>query len=118
MPVRKLTFQEAWDSSTIFFVDAELEDEIEAKVSELLRLSQSSHISATKERTLEDIVAFLKEDPNGLDVILRDIGLSDEKFMRISSLLRKIGRISGGFDSEWRIAKIKRQLKPTEFPLF
>jgi hypothetical protein len=110
MQARKLTFQEAWDSSTIFFVDEELEDEIDEKVSALLRLSRSPHISVTKERTLEDIVAFLQEDPDSLDVILRDIGLSDEKFMRIISLLRKIGRISGGFDSEWSIAKIKRQL--------
>ncbi len=70
----------------------------------------SPHISATKERTVEDIVAFLQENPDGLDVILRDIGLSDEKFMRIISLLRKVGRISGGFDSEWNIARIKRQL--------
>lgn len=110
MQARKLTFQEAWDSSTIFFVDEELEDEIDEKVSDLLRLSQSSHIAATKERTLEDIIAFLQENPDGLDVILRDIGLSNEKFMRIISLLRKIGRISGGFDSEWSIATIKRRL--------
>ena len=110
MQARKLTFQEAWDSSTIFFVDEELEDEIDEKVAELLRLSQSSYISGTKERSIEDIFAFLKEDPHRLDVILRDIGLSDEKFMRIISLLRKLGRISGGFDSEWSISKIKRLL--------
>ncbi len=110
MQARKLTFQEAWDSSTIFFVDEELENEIDEKVAELWRLSQSSHLSGSPKRTSEDIVAFLKEDPDGLDVILRDIGLSDEKFMRIISLLRKIGRISGEFDSEWSIAKIKRQL--------
>ncbi len=117
MEAQKLTFQEAWDSSTIFFVDEELEDEIDAKVAKLLRLSQSSHISTTKKRTIEDIAAFLKENPASLDVILRDIGLSDEKFMRIISLLRKIGRISGGFDSEWSIAKIKRQLVDETFLL-
>ena len=110
MQARKLTFQEAWNSSTIFFVDTELEDEIDEKVAELLRLSQSPHILGAKARRLEDIVSFLEEDPNGLDVILSDIGLSDEKFMGVISLLRKIGRISGGFDSEWSIAKIRRQL--------
>jgi hypothetical protein len=109
-PPPKLTFQEAWDSSTIFFVDNELEDEIDEIVSGLLRLSQSPHISATEERTLDDTVAFLQESPHGLHVVLRDIGLSDEKFMRIVSLLRKIGRIGGGFDREWSISKIKRQL--------
>lgn len=111
MEARKLTFQEVWDSSTIFFVDNALEDEIDKKVSKLISLSQSSHISSgDKERTVEDIASFLNEDPDSLDVILRDTGLSDEKFMRIISLFRKIGRISGGFESEWSIAKIKRKL--------
>lgn len=116
MEAQKLSFQEAWNSSTIFFVDNELEDEIDKKVSRLLSLSQSSYISGNKERTVEDIVSFLNEDPDSLDVILRDTGLSDEKFMRIISLFRKIGRISGEFDSEWSIAKIKRRL--TDEPAF
>lgn len=107
---RKLTFQEAWESSTIFFVDEELENEIDEKVSKLLRLSQSPYLSNVTERTLDDIVEFLQENRDNLDVILRDIGLSDEKFMRIISLLRKIGRIPGGFDSEWNLSKIKGQL--------
>ncbi|MCI0560870.1 MAG: hypothetical protein MN733_20490 [Nitrososphaera sp.] len=110
MQARKLTFQEAWDSSTVFFVDEKLEDEIDEKVAELLRLSESPHILADKERTSEDIVAFLEEERDRLGVILGDIGLSIEKFMRIVSLLRKIGRISGGFDREWSIVRIKRQL--------
>jgi hypothetical protein len=33
MQARKLSFQEAWDSSTIFFVDEALENEIDARVS-------------------------------------------------------------------------------------
>mgnify|MGYP001245507949 CR=1 FL=1 len=110
MSVRKLTFQEAWDSSTIFFVDEELENEIDEKVAALLNISQNLYISGGREQTLEDIVVFLSENPHGLDVILRDIGLSDEKFMRIISLLRKIRRVPGEFDSEWSIEKIKRKL--------
>lgn len=83
MEARKLTFQEAWDSSTVFFVDEALEDEIDDKVSDLLKLSQSPYITAVNNRTVADIIAFLAEDAAGLDVILRDIGLSNEKFMRI-----------------------------------
>jgi len=37
---RKISFQEAWNSSTIFFVDEELEMEIEASVEDLLRTAQ------------------------------------------------------------------------------
>lgn len=110
MQARKLTFQEAWDSTTIFFVDNELEDEIDEKVAELLRLAQSPHLAPTASHSLNEILAFLAQNPDGVDVILRDIGLSNEKFMRIISLLRKIGRIPGDFNSEWSIAKIKRQL--------
>jgi len=96
MQARKLTFQEAWDSSTVFFVDEELESEIDDRVAGLLDTSQNPHIADGKEKTTENIVAFLGEVSNALNVILRDIGLSDEKFMRIISLLRKIDRISGG----------------------
>jgi hypothetical protein len=110
MEAKKLTFQEAWDSSTIFFVDEELEHEIDDKVSALMQVSLSPHISADKNKTVDDIISFVQEEHDGLFVILRDIGLSDEKFMRIISLLRKIGRIRGGFDSEWSIAQIKRRM--------
>ncbi|RMD61024.1 hypothetical protein D6833_08785 [Candidatus Parcubacteria bacterium] len=110
-PPRKLTFQEAWETSTIFFVDDDLENEIDARVNALLQTAKSPLLTATRERTLQDVLSLLEQEKNGLDVILRDIGLSDEKFMRIVSLLRKIGRIPGGFDKEWNIRHIKRQLR-------
>jgi hypothetical protein len=43
-------------------------------------------------------------------IILYEIGLSEEKFLRIISLLRRIGRIPSTFDSEWSLRKIKRKL--------
>ncbi len=109
-PARKLSFQEAWDSATVFYVDEYLEDEIDQKVVNLLNTSQRLADSQTTSRTVDDITHFLMTETYALDVILRDIGLSDEKFMRIVSLLRKLGRIAGGFESEWSINKIKRQL--------
>jgi len=36
----KISFQEAWDSSVVFFVDEELEQEIEANVESLLETAQ------------------------------------------------------------------------------
>lgn len=41
---------------------------------------------------------------------MKDIGLSEEKFLRIVSLLRKVGRVPGGFDREWNLAGIKQRL--------
>ncbi|RLC70692.1 MAG: hypothetical protein DRI52_06595 [Chloroflexi bacterium] len=107
---RKISFQEAWDSSVIFFVDEELEREIEAKVEALLETAQNQRVSETAEISVADIADFLGQKDNALDVILKDIGLSEEKFMRIISLLRKLRRIPGDFDREWSMSKIKSKI--------
>ncbi len=111
MQAKKLTFQEAWDSSCVFYVDDSLEDEIDAKVTNLIALSSQLNIVAnTSNISKDNLVDFLQQNVNGLDVILRDIGLSDEKFMRIISLLRRLGRFKGTFEAEWSISKIKRRI--------
>jgi len=107
---RKISFQEAWDSSTIFLVDEELEQEIEAQVESLLETAQNHRVSETAEISITDISSFLSQKDNALDVILKDIGLSEEKFMRIISLLRKLRRIPGDFDREWGVSKIKSKV--------
>ena len=84
----KISFQEAWDSSIVFFVDEGLEQEIEAKVEALLETAENHRISETAEINVADIADFLGQKDNALDVILKDIGLSEEKFKRIISLLR------------------------------
>lgn len=110
MILKKLNFQAAWDSSTIFFVDEELEDEIDQKVAELVNLSENPHLQTDKPNTPEDIFAFLRDDVEGINVILRDIGLSYEKFMRMVSLLRQTERVPGGFEQEWSMKKIKDEI--------
>lgn len=104
---RKLSFQEAWDSSVIFFVDEELEREIESEVESLLATAQSRRAAHTN---LSDLTTFLTQRENALDVVLKDLELSQEKFMRIVSLLRKLGRIPGGFDREWGMNKIRSKI--------
>ena len=113
---RKISFQEAWDSSTVFFVDEELERGIEARVEALLETAENHRVSEVAEINVADIVDFLCQKDNALDVILKDIGLSEEKFKRIISLLRKLGRIPGDFDREWSTSKIKS--KTTREPDF
>ena len=107
---RKISYQEAWDSSVIFFVDEELEQEIEVKVESLLETAQNHRVSETAEINVADIASFLGQKGNALDVILKDIGLSEEKFMRTISLLRKLRRIPGDFDREWGTSKIKSKI--------
>lgn len=81
---KKITFQEAWDSSLIFFVDEELEQEIELQIESLLKTARDQNLS---EFSLQNVVNFLVQQKDALDVILKDLELSQEKFMRIVSLL-------------------------------
>jgi len=107
---RKLSFQEAWDSSVVFFVDEQLEQEIETQVQALLATASDPRVSETATITVESIAGFLAQKQDALNVILKDIELSEEKFMRIVSLLRKMGRIPGGFEKEWDINKVKAKI--------
>jgi hypothetical protein len=107
---RKITFQEAWDSATVFFLDEELEADIDAKVSELLAVAQDPRIAEASMVNDDAFFDFLLKQPLGLDVILKDIELSEEKFMLIISLLRRLKRIPGDFDVEWGISKIKSKI--------
>jgi hypothetical protein len=107
----KLSFQEAWESTTPFFVDEELEKEIDKKVHELISCGKNDRVSEEARINIEDITDFLQEKESGLDVILKDIGLSDEKFQRIISLLRILSIIPEEFDNEWSIKKVKSLIK-------
>jgi hypothetical protein len=107
---RKITFEEAWDSSTVFFVSEQLEREIDDQVSDLLATGYDPRASESAEVTSANIAQYLAETPNGLEVILKDIQLSQEKFLRIVSLLRKLGRIPEPLDVEWSLAKIKAKI--------
>lgn len=107
---RKISFQEAWDSSVVFLVDEDLERELEAEVEALLETSRDHRVSGTAEIDVADIADFLNQKDNALDVILKDIGLSEEKFKGIVLLLRKLRRIPGNFDSQWSMREIKSKL--------
>ena len=114
VPARKISFQEAWDSTTIFFVDDTLEEEIDLEVEALLAIAKDPRISEDAVIEENTIFELLVDRDNALDVILRDIELSEEKFMRIITLLRKLGRIPGGFtvgDTEWGFDKVKKKIK-------
>jgi hypothetical protein len=105
---QKISNEEAWNSSVIFFVDEELENEIESQVDSLLKTARAHNSS---ELSVDNIINFLVQQSDGLDVLLKDLELSQEKFIRIVSLLRKLNRIPGGFDQEWGIKKIKKKIE-------
>lgn len=107
---RKLSFDEAWTTSTVFYIDNDLEDELDREVEALVEIGEDPRVSPPAVMDTAEIASFLAEKPNGLDLVLKDIALSAEKFKRIVSLMRKLGLISGGFDSEWGMGLIKRKI--------
>lgn len=107
---RKLSFEEAWDSMSVFFVDDMLETEIDQEVENLINLALGANLTEGASLNVESIANMLGNTPKVLDVILMEIGLSEEKFLRIVSLLRKLGEIDAPFDSEWSLDKIKRKM--------
>ena len=105
---RKLSFEEAWETTTEFYVDDDIEKEVDTRIDEIC--TGSGGISRSKITDIDGFTKFLKDEKDALDVVLADIGLSQEKFKRIVTLLRRKGKIPGGFDREWGIKEIKRCL--------
>lgn len=108
--IEKISFEQVWQTATVFYLNTSLEDEIDHEVESFLNLAEQSDLSNRQVVQEEHLREKIAENPAILDVILRDLELSEEKFLRLISLLRRIGRIEGGFDAEWSLAKIKRIL--------
>lgn len=100
---RKLSFEEAWESTTEFFVDDSVEEEVDKKIEDIYTATRGVH----KFENIGEFAQFLKDKEGALDSVLADIGLPQERFKRIITLLRREGRIPGGFDQEWGIGRIK-----------
>lgn len=110
IPARKLTFDEAWQTSVSFFVDDGLEDEIDHEAQHLLEIAREEPAWSARGIDVADLAAFLASKRDAIEVVLLDIELSAEKLQRIISLLRRIGRLPGGFEAEWSINKIKSKI--------
>ena len=110
IPARKLTFQEAWQSTVSFFIDDDLENEIDNEVNHLLQVAALEPPWHGRTTETAHVATYLASHRDAVEVILRDVELSEEKLQRIISLLRRIGRIPGGFDQEWNIERIKTKI--------
>jgi hypothetical protein len=106
---RKLSFEEAWETTTEFFVDDNIEKEVDKRIAEICLKTSSA--STLKLSDTEGLTKFLRDEKDALDAVLADIGLPQERFKRVVTLLRRKGRLIGGFDREWSIKEIKRRLR-------
>lgn len=107
---RKLTFEEVIETSSVFYND----DEVERRFDRFIQEKAKDIIAykRVKEHVdLEEVMKFLREQPNGLKRILTILHLSEEKFKRIITLLRKL---KGEFDREWTLKKIEKKVKSND----
>jgi hypothetical protein len=111
VPARKLSFQEAWETILIFFVDEGLEQEIDQEVERLLKVAERYGITEIPVASPASLAASLREQEEALEFVLREIELSQEKFLRIISLLRKIGRIPVPLDKEWSMKQVVQRIR-------
>lgn len=109
--IRKLSFSEAWESFTIFYVDDELENEVEREVEKLIQIARQFRLTETRGPGTERLAALLHEQERALEFILYEIGLSVEKFLRIVSLLRRIGKIPIPLDREWTMKQVLKRIQ-------
>lgn len=105
---RKLSFEDAWETTTEFFVDDSVEKEVDERIEEIcLGIEGAIRL---KIPDIKGFTQFLRDKKDALDGVLADIGLSQEKFKRIVTFLRRKGKIPGWFDKEWDTKKIKKNL--------
>jgi len=105
---RKIEFQEALDTCVAFYNDEAFEQQFDEFIQE--RLSEIVDYQASgfaEPVTAENVVKFLRQEPRGLLRILGQLRLSEEKFKRIVTLLRKLEH---SFDREWTIKQIEQKI--------
>ena len=105
---RKLSFEEAIDTCVAFYNDETLEERFDAFIRERLNeIVQYQPPEFTGNLTADNVADFLKNEPRALLRILGQLRLSEEKFKRIVTLLRKLNR---SFDREWSIKEIEKRI--------
>jgi len=106
----KLTFEEVIKTSVVFYVDEFLEkrfdDFVRKKAQFILKTKEFG-----KRISVDELTEFLRTKPDALTRVLNILHLSQEKFLRIVSLLRKI---EGTFDIEWNFNKVNKRIKEDE----
>ena len=103
---KRLTFQEAIDSCVAFYNNEALEDKFDQFIDKKFNeIKQSVGVYGVKEITEDKLIAFLRSETSALRRVLGQLQLSQEKFLRIITLLRKL---DGSFEREWSIVVNQR----------
>lgn len=98
----KIDYEDLVNSTTMFFVNDEIEDSYKRKIDIQTELLVDK---LSKINSYDGLLAYIQADKNSLDNILCLLNISTEKFKRIISMLR----ISKGynFQTEWSLSKTR-----------
>lgn len=103
--VKKITFQELFNTTTMFYVNDKYEDEMEkevqAKVDELAGELQFIH-------SKEHLKQYIINHKDALDNLTSLMEISTERFKRMVSMIRKDRGFV--FSTEWGLGKIRKAM--------
>jgi hypothetical protein len=110
MTFHKLTFEEAKETTLVFYKDNELDEWFDNFIQKKAKqVTEKEEVKKRADR--EELINFLKTDENALRMILSNILLSQEKFLRIVTLIRKL---DGSFDKEWKLKRIEQEIRKND----
>lgn len=102
MMLKKLTFEELLESTTMFFVDPSIEIIYNLKIETIVNDLKNK---LSKINTIEGLISYIKQDKKALENILCLLNISTEKFKRIITLIRLNRKYS--MATEWSLSKTR-----------
>lgn len=100
--VKKLTFDELFNSTTMFFVDAEFEKAIAAEIQDKV---EELYLELQAIETKDGLKKYIVKHPDALDNLTSLMEISTERFKRMVSMIRKDRGFV--FGTEWSLGKTR-----------
>ena len=94
---------------TAFIMSQSLELRFQDKLNQRKKLAEVlKQLSKTGDITEAQLISLIRSDAEAINVIISILGMSQEEFFRIVTLIRVL---ENSFDSEWKIKKIFQMIK-------
>ncbi len=114
MPIQKISWDEVIKTSAVFYNNRIFEARFEQFLKEKIEIIKTANIGS-RQPTKQDLIDFIRSQADPLKRIIGILNLSQEKFLRIVSAIR---RMQGDFDSEWHMDKITEIVKNDPYSPF
>jgi hypothetical protein len=105
---KKISFEVLLETCRIFYCDTGIEDQFAKLIEEYAsRIRNSKIISGQPSK--QNVMDFLRNEPDSVIRIISILGISKEKFKRIISVVRQLNGIYDG--KEWTMIRIEKEIK-------